>query len=82
MKYKTITLTNYEHSALLGCVLGDSYIGINRKGKTAHMDFAHSLAQKEYGLHKVHIFKNLGFQTHEKSHKDSRTNKEYRCIYC
>ena len=60
MKYKEIILTDFQKYALIGTILGDTYIGIDKKGKNARMNFAHSDAQEEYYMHKYNLFKDFG----------------------
>ena len=78
MKYKEIILTDFQKYALIGTILGDTYIGIDKKGKNARMNFAHSDAQEEYYMHKYNLFKDFGGTSKYYEKEDRRTHKVYK----
>ena len=78
MKYQEITLTKHQKSALVGTILGDTYIGIDRKGKNARMNFAHCSEQAEYYMHKYDLFKEFGGTSRYVEKEDKRTHKVYK----
>lgn len=78
MKYKEIILTDFQKYALIGTILGDTYIGIDKKGKNARMNFAHSDAQEEYYVHKYNLFKDFGGTSKYYEKEDRRTHKVYK----
>lgn len=55
--YKEITLDSFQRSVLIGALLGDGHLRIDNVN--AYGDYAHSLKQKEYALHKYKILKDL-----------------------
>lgn len=84
-KYDKIKLTNFEKEALLGCILGDGYLVVNKTKTSARGHIAHSLKQEFYCLHKFKIFKklvtnNIKYNTliHSKTKKES---KEIRFLF-
>lgn len=43
-------ISNIEKQVILGSLLGDGNLSLNRSGNCAHLVFAHSEKQKEYGI--------------------------------
>ena len=74
-----IELSKFQKEVLLGTLLGDSSLRIDKGCKSPTISCAHSIKQKEYCEYKTKIFKNLG--AHCKCHKrhiaDKRNNKLY-----
>lgn len=74
-------LNHFQYSALIGTMLGDMFIGIEKKGFEAHGSFAHSLDQEQYCLHKSNLFKDFDGVLSYKSNKDKRTGKTYYSVF-
>jgi len=65
---------------LLGSLLGDGSLGINKGGKSAFYREIHSLKQKEYLIWKNQFLKVFDTKLHEYSIYDSRTDRTYHSI--
>lgn len=79
---RTVTLTEYQKSVLIGTILGDSHIN-SGTNITSYLNFAHCKAQKEFFDYKVKVLSDLG-SCHNKNYcyYDKRTGKTYeRCVY-
>ena len=74
-----IELSEFQKKVLLGTLLGDSSLRMDKYHKSPTISCAHGIKQKEYCEYKTEIFKNLG--AHCKYHKrhiaDKRNNKLY-----
>lgn len=79
---KSVKLSKYELSVLIGTILGDSHI-LRGSSKTSSLNFAHSQDKKEYFYNKVKILESLKFvYIKEKENLDKRTNKYYKICTC
>lgn len=65
---------------LLGSLLGDGSLSINREGKNAFYREVHSLKQKDYLIWKNQHLRFFNTRFHEYSTYDKRTNKTYYSI--
>lgn len=78
--FKKWSCSDVEFQVLLGSILGDGCIHLNRSGNLGHLRFAHSEAQKEYGIWKGDLLKNIIYyeRLFDKIQRfDKRTNKKY-----
>lgn len=79
-------LSNLEKQIIIGSLLGDGNISLNKSKHLAHFIFAHSSKQKEYAIWKATILKNIMYYYscfNEIKSFDKRTNKtyfSYRCL--
>lgn len=79
---KSVNLSKYEKSVLIGTIMGDSHI-LSGSPITSSLNFAHCNAQKEYFDVKVDILKKLNFgYNKEHNYYDKRTNKIYKRYTC
>ena len=79
--YKKITLSHFAYSAFIGTLLGDTHLGKHPLGFEASGNFAHSLKQEGYALHKVELFKDLTGSVFYKHNEDKRTHKVYSAVF-
>lgn len=78
--YMEWDLSNYQRSVLIGTVLGDSTLKIDKKSHEANFSFSHSPSQKELGDTKAEIFSEIKSSYYLKippPHK--KTGKVYPC---
>lgn len=79
---KSVNLTSYQNSVLIGTILGDTYIS-KGSSKASYINFAHTQIHKEYFYKKIEILKDLDFSyIKEKSVFDKRTKKFYHLCTC
>lgn len=81
---KNYSISNDEFQIIIGGLLGDSSIALNRSKEQANLRYAHSEKQKEYGIWKAEKLKNLVYYEtafERQDRLDKRTNKIYTAYY-
>lgn len=81
---KNYSISNEEFQVIIGGLLGDSSITLNRSKEQANLRYAHSEKQKEYGIWKAEKLKNLVYYEtafERQDRFDKRTNKIYPAYY-
>ena len=76
----TYSLSNDEYQIIIGSLLGDGNISLNRSKNLARFVFAHSGKQKEYAIWKTEKLKNIMYYEkvfNKVERFDKRTNKTY-----
>lgn len=77
--YERIEFSEHQEGALVGTLLGDTYLGIGKFGHEAFGNYAHSEKQKEYIYHKFELFQPISGSIKEKKPTpDKRTGKIYK----
>ncbi len=79
-KDNRIELSNEEKQVILGSLLGDGSLAINKGGVNAFYREIHSLNQEEYILWKFKYFKKFDVRKKRGKTFDMRTKKEYHRI--
>lgn len=82
--FDNYTLSNEEFQVLIGCLLGDGNISLNKSGHQAQFRFAHSEKQKEYCIWKTEKLKNIMYYEavfNKKQQVDKRTHNTYTSYY-
>ena len=74
-----IELSKFQKEVLLGTLLGDSSLRIDKGCKNPTISCAHGIKQREYCEYKTEIFNNLGahYKYHKRHIADKRNNKLY-----
>lgn len=73
-----------EQQIIIGCLLGDGNLTLNKSKNQANFRFAHSEKQKEYCIWKSEQLKKIMYHEHTfipKFQTDTRTNKTYTSYY-
>jgi len=76
-RYKEITLSSFSKEVLIGTLLGDGYLSINKSKTSARGHIAHSTKQREYFMYKYNILKDIISDTSENSLYHKKTSKTY-----
>ena len=75
-----LSLSNEERQVILGSLLGDASIAINKNGVNAYYRELHSKSQKGYLIWKSNYLEKFNFQIRERKIFDKRTNKNYEQV--
>lgn len=76
---KSIPLTQFQKEVLMGTLLGDSSLRVQKKVHNPSLSCSHGITQKEYCEYKTEIFKSLGAhcEYHKRNIPDKRNGKCY-----
>lgn len=77
--YKILSLSSFQRSLLIGTLLGDSHLRVDNIN--AWGDFAHSIVQKDYAIHKYEMLKDICSSPKEEFPFDKRTGLVYPRIH-
>lgn len=80
----TYSFSDSEYQVIIGSLLGDGNISLNRSKNLGKFIFAHSEKQKEYAIWKTDILKNIMYYErvfNKVEHFDERTNKIYTSYF-
>src|SRR3989344_242738 len=80
MQKTELEMSEDIRQVLLGSLLGDGSLSINKGGKNAFYRELHSTKQKDYLIWKNQFLKIFDTKLHEYSIYDKRTNKTYHSI--
>lgn len=82
LQYKIVTLSYKEEQAIIGGLLGDTYLGKSKLARNVSGSFTHTLKQKEYCLWKYKILKKFCREPYDTYQDDKRTGKKYEKTHC
>lgn len=76
---ESVPLTQFQKEVLMGTLLGDSSLRIQKEGYSPIFSCSHGVAQKEYCEYKTEIFKSIGAvcKYHKRNTPDKRNGKYY-----
>ena len=80
----TYELSAEEYQIIIGSLLGDGNLALNKSKNLGRFTFAHSEKQKEYAIWKTEKLKNIMYYErvfNKKEHFDKRTNKIYSAYF-